>query len=56
MEVLVLVGRGLTNNEVARELHVSPHTIRHHLESIYEKIDVTSRAGATLFASEHGLL
>jgi DNA-binding NarL/FixJ family response regulator len=56
MEVLVLVGRGFTNAEVARELHVSPHTIRHHLESIYEKIDVTSRAGATLFASEHGLL
>jgi HD-GYP domain-containing protein (c-di-GMP phosphodiesterase class II) len=56
MEVLVLVGRGLTNAEVAGELHVSPHTIRHHLEKIYEKIDVTSRAGATLFASEHGLL
>jgi DNA-binding CsgD family transcriptional regulator len=56
MDVLVLVGRGFTNAEVARELHVSPHTIRHHLESIYEKIDVTSRAGATLFASEHGLL
>ena len=56
MEVLVLVARGLTNAEVARELHVSPHTVRHHLESIYEKIDVTSRAGATLFASEHGLL
>jgi HD-GYP domain-containing protein (c-di-GMP phosphodiesterase class II) len=56
MEVLVLVGRGFTNAEVARELHVSPHTVRHHLENIYEKIDVVSRAGATLFAAEHGLL
>jgi putative nucleotidyltransferase with HDIG domain len=56
VEVLVLVGRGLTNAEIGKELHVSAHTVRHHLEKIYDKIDVTSRAGATLFAAEHGLL
>lgn len=53
-EVLALVARGLTNKEIAAELHVSPHTVRHHLESVYAKIDVISRAGATLFAAEHG--
>lgn len=53
-EILALVARGLTNKEIARELHVSPHTVRHHLEHVYEKIDVISRAGATLFAVEHG--
>jgi DNA-binding NarL/FixJ family response regulator len=53
-EILALVARGLTNKEIARELHLSPHTVRHHLEHIYEKIDVVSRAGATLFAAEHG--
>jgi hypothetical protein len=32
------------------------HTVRHHLEHIYDKIDVSTRVAATLFAIEHGLL
>jgi HD-GYP domain-containing protein (c-di-GMP phosphodiesterase class II) len=56
VEVLRLAARGLTLKEIARELSVSPHTARHHLEHVYEKIGVSSRAGATLFAVEHGLV
>jgi HD-GYP domain-containing protein (c-di-GMP phosphodiesterase class II) len=55
VEVLVLVARGHTNREVAQRLVMSPKTVSNHVEHIYRKIDVTSRAGATLFATRHGL-
>ena len=56
VEVLSLVARGHTNREIARRLVVSPKTVAHHIEHIYRKLDVSSRAGATLFATEHGLV
>jgi DNA-binding CsgD family transcriptional regulator len=56
IDVLRLVASGLTVKEAAAKLFVSPHTARHHLEHAYEKIGVTSRAGAVLFAIEHGLV
>jgi HD-GYP domain-containing protein (c-di-GMP phosphodiesterase class II) len=56
VEVLRLAALGLTLKEIALDLSVSPHTARHHLEHIYEKIGVSSRAGAALFAVEHGLV
>jgi HD-GYP domain-containing protein (c-di-GMP phosphodiesterase class II) len=55
VEVLALVARGHTNREVAQVLVMSPKTVSNHVEHIYRKIDVTSRAGATLFATRHGL-
>jgi HD-GYP domain-containing protein (c-di-GMP phosphodiesterase class II) len=56
VEVLRLVARGHTNKEVAAALVVSPKTVGHHVEHIYAKAGVATRAGATLFAMEHGLL
>ena len=56
VEVLALVARGHTNREVAQRLVMSPKTVSNHVEHIYRKIDVTSRAGATLFATQHGLV
>jgi HD-GYP domain-containing protein (c-di-GMP phosphodiesterase class II) len=56
VEVLRLAARGFTLKEIARDLSVSPHTARHHLEHVYEKIGTSSRAGATLFAVEHDLV
>ena len=55
VEVLRLVSRGGTNKDVARTLGISPRTVQHHVAHIYAKIGVTSRAGAALFAAEHGL-
>lgn len=55
VEVLRLVARGDTNKDVARALGISPKTVQHHVAHIYTKIAVTSRAGAALFAAEHGL-
>jgi HD-GYP domain-containing protein (c-di-GMP phosphodiesterase class II) len=55
-QVLQLAARGLTLKEIARDLGLSVHTARHHLEHVYEKTGVSTRAGAALFAAEHGLL
>jgi DNA-binding NarL/FixJ family response regulator len=54
--VLRLIARGRSNKEVAATLGISPKTVGHHVEHIYAKAAVTTRAGATLFAMEHGLL
>jgi ATP/maltotriose-dependent transcriptional regulator MalT len=56
VEVLRLVAGGFTNNEIATELFLSPKTVSRHLSNIFAKIDVSSRASATAFAVEHGLL
>jgi HD-GYP domain-containing protein (c-di-GMP phosphodiesterase class II) len=56
VEVLRLISLGHSNQAVARELTVSPKTVGRHVENIYGKIGVSSRAAAALFAMEHGLL
>src|SRR5262245_53202177 len=45
-EVISLIAAGRTNREAARYLWISPHTVRAHLEHIFEKLEVTSRAAA----------
>jgi HD-GYP domain-containing protein (c-di-GMP phosphodiesterase class II) len=56
IEVLRLVARGLTNKEVAAALEISVKTAGHHLEHIYDKLGVTTRAAAALFAMQHDFL
>jgi non-specific serine/threonine protein kinase len=56
VEVLGLVASGMTNAQVARELFISPNTVNRHLNSIYGKLGVSSRAAATRFATEHHLI
>lgn len=56
VDVLRLIARGLSNKEVGARLGISAKTVGHHVEHIYAKAGVTTRAGATLFAMEHDLL
>jgi HD-GYP domain-containing protein (c-di-GMP phosphodiesterase class II) len=56
VEVLRLVATGLNLKQTAERLVISDHTARHHLESVYSKAGVSSRAGVTLFAVENGLI
>jgi DNA-binding CsgD family transcriptional regulator len=56
LEVLRLVADGLTDAEVAHRLSISPRTVGQHLRSVYNKIGVPSRAAATRYAVEHGLV
>ena len=55
-DILCRVARGTPVKSIARELGISPKTVGNHLQNIYAKIGVTTRAGATLFAIESGLL
>ena len=55
VEVLRQIAAGLTIRQTAQRLVISDHTARHHLESVYSKLGVSSRAGAVLFAVENGL-
>ena len=56
VEVLRLVARGLSIKAIAAELTVAPKTVDAHLQHIYSKAGVSTRAAATLFAAEHDLL
>jgi DNA-binding NarL/FixJ family response regulator len=56
VDVLQLVARGHSNKQIATYLVVSPRTVAHHVEHIYTKLGVSSRALATFFATEHGLM
>lgn len=56
VDVLRLITRGHTNKQTAKALGISPKTVGTHIEHIYTKAGVTTRATATLFAIEHDLL
>jgi HD-GYP domain-containing protein (c-di-GMP phosphodiesterase class II)/DNA-binding CsgD family transcriptional regulator len=56
VDVLRLVARGCSNAEIASRLVISRRTAEHHVQHIYTKIGVSSRAAAALFAVEHDLL
>jgi HD-GYP domain-containing protein (c-di-GMP phosphodiesterase class II) len=56
VEVLRLLARGLTLKEIAEELVISESTAHTHAAHIYEKAEISTRAGAALFAMEHALL
>lgn len=55
VEVLRLVAQGLTDAQIAERLIISPRTVNNHLTSIYSKLHVSSRAGATRYAIERRL-
>jgi HD-GYP domain-containing protein (c-di-GMP phosphodiesterase class II) len=56
IEVLQLLARGLSNKQIAQRLVIAPKTAGNHVEHVYAKIDASSRATASLFAMQHGLL
>jgi HD-GYP domain-containing protein (c-di-GMP phosphodiesterase class II)/DNA-binding CsgD family transcriptional regulator len=52
-DVLHLAARGLTTQQIADRLHISPKTADHHIQHIYQKIGVSTRAAAALWATQH---
>jgi DNA-binding CsgD family transcriptional regulator len=48
-DVAALVSEGLTNQQVARRLHRSPHTVNFHLRNIFRKLDVRSRVELAVY-------
>ena len=54
--MLRLIARGPVKPRGGRALFISPKTVGRHVENLYAKIGVSSRAAAAVFAMEHGLL
>jgi DNA-binding NarL/FixJ family response regulator len=54
--VLVMIASGATNPEIARELHLSPHTVKEHASGLYRKLGVRNRTEAVQRAQRLGLL
>ena len=55
-EVLTLVAAGISNKGIARELQVSPNTVKFHIAAILEKLDAATRAEAVVEALRRGEL
>lgn len=56
MEVARLVAGGLSNPAIAQRLVISRRTAEHHVQNIYAKVGVSSRAGLAVFMHEHDLV
>jgi len=56
VQVLRLVARGLSDGQMAERLYLSKSTVHHHVQHIYDKLGVSTRAAATHFALQHDLL
>ena len=55
-EVIALVGEGLKNKQIAERLFISETTVRHHLTSIFEKLNVSDRLELLIFAYQKGVV
>lgn len=55
-DVLTLIGRGFTRKEVANQLNISANTAAEHIQNIYQKLNINSRAEAALEACRLGLI
>ena len=55
-EVLSHMARGESNHEIADDLHISPHTVKNHITSIFSKLDVDSRPEAIVWMWERDLV
>jgi DNA-binding NarL/FixJ family response regulator len=54
-EVLGLLASGLMTKQIGHRLGISPKTVDQHIQNVYAKIGVSTRAAATLFATRQGL-
>lgn len=56
IEVLQLIGRGMSNQEIAQTLFLSEKTVKNHLTNIFRKIGVVDRTQAVLYAIKHKIV
>jgi DNA-binding NarL/FixJ family response regulator len=55
-EVLALLGQGLSNAQIAEQIQLSETTVKNHVTSLYDKLNLHSRAEAVAYAWQHGLV
>jgi DNA-directed RNA polymerase specialized sigma24 family protein len=50
----MLLGRGWSNAQIGRQLYISPHTVRTHVQNILQKLEMHSKLEAATFAMQQG--
>jgi DNA-binding NarL/FixJ family response regulator len=56
LSILAALGRGLSNEAIAKELWITRETVKFHVRNIYRKLDVSNRTEAARYAYQHGLI
>ncbi|AFZ30472.1 two component transcriptional regulator, LuxR family [Gloeocapsa sp. PCC 7428] len=56
IEVLAMIAEGWSNKAIARHLHISEHTVKFHVSSIFTKLNVSSRTEAVTIGARQGLI
>ena len=56
LDVLRAVATGMSNQEIAKHLYISENTVKYHVHSILEKLNIPDRRSAAVYAREHGLI
>ncbi len=56
IEVMQLVATGLTNSQIARELCISEQTVKNHMTSVLDKLQLDDRTQATIYVLYHGVI
>jgi DNA-binding NarL/FixJ family response regulator len=56
IEILQMLAAGMDNKTIARQLHISEHTVKFHISSIFAKLDVSSRTEAVTLGIRQGLI
>ena len=56
VQIIELVGYGMNNKAIAQRLEISEATVRHHLSSIYSKLQVVDRLNLAIFAYQTGIV
>ncbi|MBL1406872.1 MAG: DNA-binding response regulator [Hyphomicrobiales bacterium] len=56
VDILLLLGQGKTNKEIARDLDISPNTVRTHISGLFKKLGVSTRSAAVAIAAQQGLI
>ena len=54
LEILQLLGKGLSNEQIALQLRIAERTVRHHIEKILDKLDAPNRTRAAMIAIQNG--
>lgn len=56
IDILLLLGQGKTNKQIARDLDISPNTVRTHISGLFKNLGVSTRSAAVAMAAQQGLI
>ncbi len=56
LEVITMIGLGFNNKEIAKKLYIGEATVRHHLSSIYSKLNIEDRLNLAIYAHQQGII